>query len=166
MTVKMDRCHNPKVLESEDISEMLCKLLKLHAAPDVDVELFNGNTLNYHYFMALFKEVVESKINDPRGRLTRLINYTTSDSKKLIKIHCHFSHCHYQKCRCRIHLLRCLQSNCHPILYHLATCILQQVLKIVVGSMLVVVVMVMVVVVFLCYIQDSGSSVLFVLQVS
>ena len=31
-TVKMDRCHNPKVLESEDISQLLCKLLKLHAA--------------------------------------------------------------------------------------------------------------------------------------
>ena len=36
-TVKMERCHNPSVFESEDISQMLCKLLKLHAAPDVDM---------------------------------------------------------------------------------------------------------------------------------
>ena len=43
--------------------------------------------MNYHYFMALFKEVVESKIDDPRGRLTRLIKYTTGDAKELIK-HC------------------------------------------------------------------------------
>ena len=50
---------------------MLCKLLT--AAPKVDMEPFDGNTLNYHYFIVLFKEVVESKIDDIRGRLTRLI---------------------------------------------------------------------------------------------
>ena len=66
---------------------MLCKLLKLHAAPEVDMKSFDGNTLNYHYFMALFKEVVESKIDDPRGRLTRLIKYTAGDAKEFIK-HC------------------------------------------------------------------------------
>ena len=86
-TLKMDRCHNPKVLEYEDISQMLCKLLKLYAAPEVDMVPFDGSALNYHYFMALFKEVVESKIDDPRGRLTRLIKYTTGDAKELIK-HC------------------------------------------------------------------------------
>ena len=80
VTVKMNRCHNPKLQESEDISEMLYKLLKLHAVPEVDMESFNQNTLNYHYFMALFKEVVESKIDDPRGRLARLIKYTTGDA--------------------------------------------------------------------------------------
>ena len=31
-TVIMDRFHNPKALKSEDISQMLCKLLKLHTA--------------------------------------------------------------------------------------------------------------------------------------
>ena len=35
--------------------------------------------------MTLFKEVVESKIDDPKGRLTRLIKYTTGDAKELIK---------------------------------------------------------------------------------
>ena len=29
---------------------------------------FDGNVLNYHHFMALFKEVVKSKVEDPRGR--------------------------------------------------------------------------------------------------
>ena len=58
-TAKMSRCHNPKVLESGDISQMLCKLLKLHAAPDVDMEPFDGNTLNYHYFMALMIQGVD-----------------------------------------------------------------------------------------------------------
>ena len=56
-------------------------------------------------------------------------------------------HCHYQKYRCRIHLLSYLRSNRHPILYHLATCILKKFLKIVLGTMLMVVVMVVIVVV-------------------
>ena len=60
---------------------------------------------------------------------------------------CHHCHCHYQKCRCRIHLLRSLKSIRHLILYHIATCILRQVLKIVTGAMLMVVAMVVVVVV-------------------
>ena len=37
--------------------------------------------------MEIFKEVVEKRIEDPRGRLTRLIKYTTGKSKDLIK-HC------------------------------------------------------------------------------
>ena len=64
---------------------MLCKLLKVQSAPDVDMECFDVNVLEYHYFMALFREVVESKIEDSRGRLTRLIKYTVGDARDLIK---------------------------------------------------------------------------------
>ena len=78
-TKQLNRCHNSKVLESEDISQILCQLLKLHAALEVDIRR--------KYLMALFKEVVEGKIDDPRGRLTRLIKCTTGDAKELIK-HC------------------------------------------------------------------------------
>ena len=66
---------------------MLCKLLQLQSTPEVDIETFDGNVLNYHYFMALFREVVESKVNDPRGKLIRLIKYTSGDARELIK-HC------------------------------------------------------------------------------
>ena len=38
-------------------------------------------------YMALFCEVVETKIEDPRGRLTRLLKYTVGEAKELIK-HC------------------------------------------------------------------------------
>ena len=68
-------------------SDMLCKLLQLQPAPDVDIETFDGSILNYHYFIALFREVVESKVDDPRGKLTRLIKYTSGDARELIK-HC------------------------------------------------------------------------------
>ena len=43
--------------------------------------------LEYHCFVALIREVVQSKIDDPRGKLTRLIKHTASNAKELIK-HC------------------------------------------------------------------------------
>ena len=52
-----------------------------------DMECFDSNSLECHYFMALLRAVVESKIEDPRGRLTRLIKYTVTDARDLIK-HC------------------------------------------------------------------------------
>ena len=71
----------------ETSSDALCKLLQLQAAPEVDMEQFDDNPLNYHYFMALFAEVLETKIEEPRGRLTRLIKFTTGEARELIK-HC------------------------------------------------------------------------------
>ena len=46
---------------------------------------FSGYPLEYHYFMEIFKEVVEKKIEDPRGRVSRLIKYITGETKYLIK---------------------------------------------------------------------------------
>ena len=37
--------------------------------------------------MSLFEEVVESKIEDPRGELTHLIKFTRGEAKELVK-HC------------------------------------------------------------------------------
>ena len=37
--------------------------------------------------MTLFRELVEKRSEDPRGRLTRLIKYTKGDLKEIIK-HC------------------------------------------------------------------------------
>ena len=69
------------------VIDILCQLLRQQAAPEVQIDVFNGNPLNFKYFMALFKEVVETKIEDPHGRLTRLIRYTSGEVKQLIK-HC------------------------------------------------------------------------------
>ena len=95
-------------------SDMLCKLLRLQSAPDVDIETFDGNVLNSHYFIPLFREVVESKVDDPRGKLTRLIKYTSGDARELIK-HCiqlpsneRFKHVKY--------LLEKVYGNPHKIL--------------------------------------------------
>ena len=82
-----ERHKKVNVLDSEDISETMCMLLKLQEAPEVDMEPFDGSVLNYHHFMTLFKEVVESKVEDPRGRLIRLLKYTSGEAKELIN-HC------------------------------------------------------------------------------
>ena len=50
------------MLPSAEPTYMLYKLLKVQWASNVDMEYFDGNVLKYHYFMALFREVVESKI--------------------------------------------------------------------------------------------------------
>ena len=60
-------------------------MLQLQAAPSVEIDEFDGNPLEYNYFMATFKEAVEMKVEDPRGRLTRLIKYTKGEAKELIK---------------------------------------------------------------------------------
>ena len=64
---------------------MLCKLVKEHSAPQVDSEPFDRNPLEYTYFMSMFSESVKKKIEDPKGRLTRLIQYTRGEVKDLIK---------------------------------------------------------------------------------
>ena len=66
-----------------DMVAMMSKLLRQQAAPDVDI--FNGDTVDYHYFIAVFDEVIEKKIDDPWGRLTRLIKYTDSQPNEMIK---------------------------------------------------------------------------------
>ena len=66
---------------------MMCKLLSQQSAPNVDIDIFDGNPLEFNYFMSIFEEMAESKVIDLRGRLTRLINYTKREAKELVK-HC------------------------------------------------------------------------------
>ena len=70
-----------------DITSMLCNLLKQKSAPDKDLNVSDGNPLEYNNFMTLLHELVEKRIDDPRGRLTRLIRYTKGDPKDMIQ-HC------------------------------------------------------------------------------
>lgn len=65
-------------------SSALFKLLQQQATPEVDIDCFNGNPLNYNYFMALFCKAVETKIEDPRDRLTRLLKHTVGEAKSLL----------------------------------------------------------------------------------
>ena len=66
---------------------MICKLSQQQGAPEVELDKFSGNPLEYQYFSTMFKEVVERKIRDPVGRLAQLIKFTDGEAKNLIK-HC------------------------------------------------------------------------------
>ena len=65
----------------------MCNFVKLQSPSDIDIDEFDGNPINYRYFIAIFKEVVESKIDDPWGCLARLIKYTKREVNELTK-HC------------------------------------------------------------------------------
>ena len=68
---------------------MICKLFQQQGAPEVEVDKFSGNHLEYQYFFTIFKEVVERKIKVPVERLMLLIKFTDGEAKGLIK---HFVH--------------------------------------------------------------------------
>ena len=72
---------------TEELSQMMCNLLHHQSAPNVEIEIFTGNPLDYHYFMTVFKEAVEYKIDDPHRRLVRLLKYTEGEARETIK-HC------------------------------------------------------------------------------
>ena len=72
---------------SPDLSRMMCDLLRHQSAPEVEIETFRGDPLEYHYFISVFREVVELKIDDPHGRLVRLLKYTEGEARDTIK-HC------------------------------------------------------------------------------
>ena len=71
--------------ENDQNTEMICKPLQQQVAPHVDSEKFDGNPINYQYFMSIFKEVVEDRIEDLTGRLVGLIKYTYGEARQLIK---------------------------------------------------------------------------------
>ena len=66
-----------------EVSKMLCKHIQQQGAPEVEIDTFSGDP----YFMELFKEIIEKKIEDTRRRLTILIKYSDEEVKVLAK-HC------------------------------------------------------------------------------
>ena len=63
----------------------MCKLLNQQNAPELDTDTFDGIPMEFHYFMTIFHEVVERKVDDARGRLTRLIKFTKGEAKEMVK---------------------------------------------------------------------------------
>ena len=45
----------------------LISLLKQSQAPEVDLEVFSGNPVDFIYFMTVFKQVVEDNIDNSQG---------------------------------------------------------------------------------------------------
>ena len=72
---------------TQELSQMMCNLLHHQSLPKVEIETFTGNPLDYHYFMSVFKEAVEYKIDDSHRRLVRPLKYTEGEARETIK-HC------------------------------------------------------------------------------
>ena len=72
------------------VSETICKLLQCHGDPEVEIDKFSSNPLEYQYLVSMFNQAVEKKVSDQMGRLIRLLKFTADEAKELIK-HCiHF----------------------------------------------------------------------------
>ena len=69
------------------IVDVLYYLVKQQSELDIELDIFEGNPLDFNYFMRLSHEVIEKRIDDPRGRLARLLKYTSGNAKEMIK-HC------------------------------------------------------------------------------
>ena len=65
--------------ENDYNTEMICKLLQQQAAPHVGIEKFDIDIEKFN----ILKEVVEDRIEDPTGRLTRLIKHTDGEAREL-----------------------------------------------------------------------------------
>ena len=48
------------------VTELMCKLLNQQNAPDLDIDTVDGDTMEFNYFMEIFHEVVERKVDDAR----------------------------------------------------------------------------------------------------
>ena len=100
--------------ENGNIADLLCRLVTEQAAPQVTIEPFDGNPLNFAYFLSMFTESLEKKIENSMGRLTRLIKCTTGEAQELLK---HFiSDKPEQGYRNAIELLRKQYGNPHRLL--------------------------------------------------
>ena len=79
--------YKPIMNTKKDLYGILTSMIQQQAVPEVELDTFDGNPLEYNYFMDLFYEVVQKWIEDPKGRLLRLLKYTKGEAHDLIK-HC------------------------------------------------------------------------------
>ena len=61
------------------------KLVSQQFASEIDRDVFGENLLKLHYFIAAFNKAVKKKTEDPCGKQTQPIKYTTGEEKEIIK---------------------------------------------------------------------------------
>ena len=47
--------------QDHSFNEMMCRLLKQQSPPEMKIDVSDGNPAEFHYFMAVFREVVENR---------------------------------------------------------------------------------------------------------
>ena len=100
--------------ERKGVSDMIYKLLQYQGALEIEIDKFNGNPLEHQYFFSMFNQVVEKKVSDQTGRLTRLLKFTGGEAKELIK---HYIHLPPETCyETAVRLLNNRYGNPHYLL--------------------------------------------------
>ena len=84
-SVVSDFNSRPNGDQSENLSNALFDLVQMQGAPSVSLEVFDGDPLNYIFFMTNFEDNVEKRISDSKGRLARLLNFTSGEANDLIQ---------------------------------------------------------------------------------
>ena len=56
-----------RLLGVQDDSKLMCRLLKQQSAIKIEIDIFDGNPTEFHYFMAVFKEVIDKRVDDESG---------------------------------------------------------------------------------------------------
>ena len=51
----------PAVTVDAGASKMMRQLLKQQSEPDIDIDVFSGNPMDFHYFMVVFNEMWRRK---------------------------------------------------------------------------------------------------------
>ena len=80
--VKVPPVHKYDHDEEEPVLAYLTNMMNM---PKVELDKFDGNPLDFQSFIAVFDEVVDSKIDDDQVKLTRLLQYTSGQAKTAIK---------------------------------------------------------------------------------
>ena len=80
--VKVPPVHKYDHDEEEPVLAYLTNMMNM---PKVELDKFDGNPLDFQSFIAVFDEVVDSKIDDDQVKLTRLLQYTSGQTKTAIK---------------------------------------------------------------------------------
>ena len=69
----------------KNITEMMCEVVRQQTTPELEIDIFDGNPMDFNCFMEVFKEAVGNKVTDSRGRLTYLIKFTKREADETAK---------------------------------------------------------------------------------
>ena len=83
--IRRDNKDDMGVFEMKEISEKTCNFLQYKGAPEVKIDKSSGNQLKQEYFISMFNQIVQEKINDQMVRLTRLLKFSGCEKSESIK---------------------------------------------------------------------------------
>ena len=59
IVIQCTKLNNKRVFSEKNIIDALSHLVKQQSAPNIELDVFDSNPLDFHYFIILFKETVK-----------------------------------------------------------------------------------------------------------